>query len=100
MEKQNLYRTDLGLVADKDHITKIAPKAKLIRVPSARYKFRISNLSSTVTKERTPVSLGRKIMGLYLLLFETHLVKRFFLKILYNKTYWKLEIEPGLGDKY
>jgi glycosyltransferase involved in cell wall biosynthesis len=90
LEKSYPYNLDAGLIADKEHITLIADSANLIRVKTAKYRFRMSEESSTINQLRTNnkkkyiLSLAR----LYIQLFETNLIQRLFLKI-NGKSYWQ-----------
>jgi glycosyltransferase involved in cell wall biosynthesis len=90
LEQLHPYNLDKGLSSDQEHITAIAPKAKLIRVRSAKYRFRMSASSSTIkniniSDKNTPyVALAK----LYVLLFETNLIQRLLMK-LNGKSYWK-----------
>ena len=94
LEKQNPYPTDLGLTADRNHVYQIAPKANLIRVPLAIYKFRLSSASSSVRQANsgnTMFSLTQKLFLIYMMLFQTHVLIRIVRKVFYNKSSWKPE---------
>lgn len=91
LEQAYPYKINSGLTADQEHITEIASKAKLIRVPSAKYRFRMSNASSTMrklqfcdNKKQFNLSLSR----IYIHLFETQLTQRFLMK-LNHSSYWR-----------
>ena len=89
LEKSHPYRTDVGLVADHDHISIIAQKTALIRVPQAKYRFRMSTESSTMQKLASASSPSAKVLPrIYLHAFETHLFSRFIKKIFYKQSYW------------
>ncbi|OQY45624.1 MAG: hypothetical protein B6242_09930 [Anaerolineaceae bacterium 4572_78] len=89
LEKSHPYRTDVGLVADHDHISIIAQKTALIRVPQAKYRFRMSTESSTMQKLASASSPSEKVLPrIYLHAFETHLFSRFIKKIFYKQSYW------------
>jgi glycosyltransferase involved in cell wall biosynthesis len=91
LEKTYPYSLDNGLVADQEHITEIASKTNLIRVPSARYRFRMSRASSTMRKLNESINKKNHALSLpsiYIRLFETKLIERFIMK-LNNKSYWR-----------
>ncbi|QFS43255.1 hypothetical protein GXM_00728 [Nostoc sphaeroides CCNUC1] len=93
LEKAYPYNIDKGLRADQDHIIGIVANAKLIRVVSANYQFRMSNASSTM--KNLSACGGKKMSRLslatiYVRLFETKLIKRFFMK-LKGQSYWSIQ---------
>ena len=94
LEKEHPYKTDMGLEADQEHITEIAKKAELIRVPRAKYKFRMSLTSSTINKQsgaKHSRFYGLSLPRIYIRMFENKLVARFFMKIVARKSYWQGE---------
>jgi hypothetical protein len=90
LEKKYPYSTTSGLTADTNHVTEIAKKLKLIRVPQAIYRFRLSRWSSTVIKKKAKRTIYRRILSrLYLqLFFETNLVERLIIKIFAGRSHW------------
>jgi glycosyltransferase involved in cell wall biosynthesis len=92
LEKSYPYSLNSGLGADQEHISEIAGKARLIRVPSAKYRFRFSYASSTMRNLQSSGKRETSILSLskiYIRLFETNLVKRFIMK-LKDQSYWRL----------
>jgi glycosyltransferase involved in cell wall biosynthesis len=90
IEKICSFSTISGLGADQYHIEEIVKNLKLTRINQAAYRFRLSTKSSTVTKPHKKRSWKRMILArVYLqLFFETHLVKRIFLKVFAGRSYW------------
>jgi glycosyltransferase involved in cell wall biosynthesis len=91
LEKLHPYNLDKGLSSDREHIATIAPQAKLIRVCSAKYRFRMSVSSSTIKELNVPnnnKNLCVVLAKFYVLLFETNLIQRLLMK-LNGKSYWK-----------
>ncbi len=93
LEKDYPYETNKGLAADHHHITTIAKVSKVIRLPSAKYKFRLSDSSSTLSAlKNNDIQANNGIVLIlkrYLNLFENQLISRIKLKLLYQKSYWK-----------
>ncbi|OKH52135.1 hypothetical protein NIES2101_15995 [Calothrix sp. HK-06] len=96
LEKDYPYATNKGLAADHHHITTIAKVSKVIRLPAAKYKFRLSDSSSTLSaiKKKSNDKLQTNngmvlILKRYLNLFENQLLSRIKLKLFYHKSYWK-----------
>jgi glycosyltransferase involved in cell wall biosynthesis len=90
LEKTYPYNLNSGLVADKEHISEIASKTKFIRVPDAKYRFRMSLASSTMRKlnaSKNNRSFALSLPKIYILLFETNLIRRLIMK-LSGKSYW------------
>ena len=90
LEKTYPYNLNSGLVADKEHISEIANKTKFIRVPDAKYRFRMSRASSTMRNLQSSGNKKISILSLpriYIRLFETRLLERFIMK-LKNQSYW------------
>jgi glycosyltransferase involved in cell wall biosynthesis len=93
LEKLYPYNLSSGLTADHEHISVIASKTKLIRVPSAKYRFRLSSASSSVKEinysenKRNSISLLSRV---YIHLFEDRLISRLLMK-LNGKTFWKIK---------
>jgi len=90
LEKTYPFNLNIGLVADKEHISEIASKTKFIRVPDAKYRFRMSRASSTIknlqSSEKKTISI-LSLPRIYIRLFETKLLERFIMK-LKNQSYW------------
>ena len=90
LEKTYPYNLNSGLVADKEHISEIASKTKFVRVPDAKYRFRMSRASSTIrnlqSSEKKKISI-LSLPRIYIRLFETRLLERFIMK-LKNQSYW------------
>ncbi|MFN7850422.1 glycosyltransferase [Anabaena sp. AL09] len=90
LEKTYPYNLNSGLVADQEHISEIASKTKLIRVPAAKYRFRMSRASSTMRNLQSSGNKKISVLSLpriYIRLFETKLLERFIMK-LKNQSYW------------
>lgn len=88
LEKLHSYNLNLGLIADKEHITQIAATANLIRVKTAKYRFRMSENSSTMNETKSKKKYTLSLARLYILFFETNLIYRLFLKM-NGKSYWQ-----------
>ena len=96
LEKRYPYNLNIGINADHEHILEIAKQAKIIRVPKARYRFRISNESSTAKaiKIKTTFKLDKlpiSVLKRYLNFFETKLLQRSWLKLMSKYSYWNLK---------
>jgi glycosyltransferase len=96
LEKNYPYEINKGLTADHNHITSIAKVSQVIRIASAKYRFRLSTSSSTLVAIHNRNSSKLKVNNLiasflkrYLNLFEDELILRTVLKFLYQKSYWK-----------
>ncbi len=91
LEKTYPFNLNSGLVADQEHISEIASKTKFIRVPDAKYRFRMSTASSTMrnfqSSEKKKISIF-SLPRIYIRLFETKLLERFIMK-LKNQSYWR-----------
>ncbi|MDH6059467.1 glycosyltransferase [Chrysosporum bergii ANA360D] len=91
VEKSHPYSLNSGLDADQKHIIEIASKTILVRVPSARYRFRMSRASSTMIKLSESTNQQNYALSLpriYIRLFENKLIERLIMK-LNNKSYWR-----------
>jgi glycosyltransferase involved in cell wall biosynthesis len=95
IEKTNPYNTTLGLGADRYHIREIARVLNLIRVPQATYRFRMSSTSRSVMNPLHKNWNIRRILinkilrrGYLQLVFEDHLMKRTFVRILERRLNW------------
>jgi len=93
IEQQYPYSTAIGRTADRYHISEIAPYVDWIRVPEARYRFRMSQMSSTIQGigqgESPSWSVEKIIARIYLQAFETHLLSRGLRRLIEGETYWK-----------
>ena len=93
LEKMHPYKTNTGLKADQEHITEIAREANLIRIPGAKYRFRMSSNSSTMQKLKNvkyTLNFSLSLPRIYIRLFETKLIKRLLMKIR-GKSYWSMK---------
>lgn len=104
LEKTCPYPVDKGLNADQLHLAEIAKGAKLIRVPKARYKFRFSNESRSLTHRLTDQKRNhdfRKIFvnlfQLYIYYFDSDFLIKFWLKIT-GKSYFNTIIKPMINN--
>lgn len=90
VEKKHPFDINIGLEADRFHILEIAKKLRPVRAPRAVYRFRLSTSSSTTVSPQEKPSLPvRMLARIYpQLLFETHLLERFLVKIFTGRSYW------------